>query len=310
MSGEIPPVHGGMRPARPDASHRPLGEAAAPAHHPAPAAVDTGPTDPRAQRALLADLVRDALEAGRPTQALTLLSLLRRAAPNGLDTLFLHGQALYQLERFLEGAMVASQGLNDHPRSAALLYLVANCEARLGNAPAAERALRAALVLRRDDPTLLCRLADLVLREGRWEESERLLYLALDAMPAHPVVVAAMRGRDHPGAAWASPRPGDLYGSAAVGSLLLAEDQRTEGDRPYGAGAALREWVAAALRRTGDRPPTALGTARLVAFGVGLALLLAGRVGTGLAAIAASLGAGALLGTIRRLVGTPGRSGP
>jgi tetratricopeptide (TPR) repeat protein len=132
----------------------------------------------RADRTVVQDLVRDALESRRPTQALALLSLFRARGPADAEASCCQALALQAQGRLREAAMVAAQGLECAPRSAALLYLVAGCEGRLGNAAGAARALRAALELLPDEPILRCRRADHLLREGRRSEAGREYELA------------------------------------------------------------------------------------------------------------------------------------
>ena len=127
----------------------------------------------RADRTVVHALVRDALEAHRPTQALALLSLFRARGPADAEASCCQALALQAQGRLREAAMVAAQGLECAPRSAALLYLVAVCESRLGNAPNTGRALRVALELLPDEPILRCRHADHLLREGRRTEAGR-----------------------------------------------------------------------------------------------------------------------------------------
>lgn len=185
-----------------------------------------------APREVLLAVVRDALESGKPDAALGLLDELWSADVTREDCWYLRGQALYELERFAEAGEVAGQGLARAPRSAALLFLLSNCELELSNLPGAERAIAGALALLPEHPVLLSRYAELLARAGRLDEAGDLLERAAAAAPGHPLVAHAQVA---PSAA-RSPRSDDVasvigagpdpYGRAALGLSLLTPAAR------------------------------------------------------------------------------------
>jgi hypothetical protein len=69
-----------------------------------------------------------------------------------------------------------------------LLYLLCNCEARLGHFGAAEDAIVRALTLLPDHPLLLCRYAHLLAQAGRLDEAQGLLRLAEAVAPGYAMV--------------------------------------------------------------------------------------------------------------------------
>jgi tetratricopeptide (TPR) repeat protein len=235
-----------------------------------------------AQREVLLQLIREALESGHPTSALELLDQLWTSDLSREDCWYLRGQALYELKRFEDAGDVAGQGLARVPRSVVLYYLLSNCELQLHNLAGAERAILGALALLPEHPLLLCRYAHLLAREGRLDEAERVLGHAVAAAPDHPLVEQE-RAALHAGSLIPHQSSGtadarliessiDPYGRSAMGLALLACAPATS--IPPLAPASRSRWM---------------GLARVLLGGVAVILAAVGLKFPAVAALAAAV---------------------
>jgi tetratricopeptide (TPR) repeat protein len=119
------------------------------------------------------ELARHYSEIGQPRR--TLEALDGTEAFESAEGWVLRGDALYQLDRYEEGADAARRGLELEPDDAILLDVLALNLIELGDLAGAERALLSALELSPDHPTLLCHYALACAREGQTAKATELV---------------------------------------------------------------------------------------------------------------------------------------
>ncbi len=189
-------------------------------------------------------IARHYLAVGQPARALAALDGLAGDALNDTLVSALRGQALYELDRYDEAAAIARAGLAHTPESIALLYLLCNCEAQLGDLAAAERAILSALRLDPEDPDLLCRYAHLVAMAGQLAKAERLVDEAARLDPDAPAVARAR-------VALAYVRADDRAVDRQSRQLLMADPDDDYGHRMLGVAMANTGQMAPAARHLG-----------------------------------------------------------
>ncbi|MDX2193397.1 MAG: hypothetical protein NW201_08575 [Gemmatimonadales bacterium] len=213
-------------------------------------------------RSLIMDVIREALTMGQPGEALELLDGIWQKAVTREDAWFMRGQALYELQRFLEAGEITQQGIEKHPNSGALYYLLCNCETQLNHLDAAERAILQALRILPENALVRARYAHLLVRMDRVAEAAEQLKLAEAIAPGHPVLA---QERKFLAAVTSGPfgqqnkvgallhEATDPYARSALGLSLLPGDERlasalpagTPGESAAGAGRGIVEMVAA-----------------------------------------------------------------
>jgi tetratricopeptide (TPR) repeat protein len=129
------------------------------------------------------EAARRYIEIGRPERALESLAALDSDLAAGAEVRRLRGYALLALDDCEGAADAARDGLDEAPGSVDLLYLLSLAEERRGDVAAAEAAILAALENDADDPQLLCQYADVLMRAGLLEKSERVLEVAARSDP-------------------------------------------------------------------------------------------------------------------------------
>ena len=119
------------------------------------------------------ELARHYSEIGQPRRVLEALDGTEAfESPEGWA---LRGEALYQLDRYTEGAEAARRGLELEPDEMVLLDVLALNLIELGDLPGAERALLSALELRPDHPALLCHYALACAAAGQADKALQLV---------------------------------------------------------------------------------------------------------------------------------------
>jgi tetratricopeptide (TPR) repeat protein len=137
------------------------------------------------------EAARRYIQIGRPERALESLATLDSELATDPEARRLRGYALLALDDFDGAADAARDGLDDAPGSVELLYLLSLAEERRGDVAAAEAAILAALEDDADDPQLLCQYADVLMRAGLLEKSERVLDAAARSDPDSVEVLEA-----------------------------------------------------------------------------------------------------------------------
>lgn len=132
------------------------------------------------------------------------------------DVWALRAEALYQLDRYDDGAQAARDGLVRDPEDLTLLDVLAMCESERGNLAQAERALLAALELWPEHPTLLCHYGLLC---AKGDQPEKAYRLVAEAARIAPEAVEVLRTR-----AQISYLSGDRKRTERDVSALLAAD--------------------------------------------------------------------------------------
>lgn len=291
-AGPTPPGRGPLTPPRAVSAGERLSLAANLAHQQQAA---TRASDAAASKSLLTDVVREALAMGHPQQALELLDRIWSRDVTREDAWFLRGQALYELQRYLEAGQVTQQGIQRNPRSAALYYLLCNCETQLNHLEAAEVAIRSALGLLPENGLLRARYAHLLVRLGRLDEAREQLDLADVYAPGHPIV-----GQERKFLAAVTSGPSaaeekvsallheatDPYARAPLGLSLLPVDERL---LPPGEGEGEAEQGVA-------RPAAGHGATRVVRAGRAGGWMIA--MGAALVTAAVAWGAGVGVGGV------------
>lgn len=127
------------------------------------------------------DLARHYSDIGQHQRVLdTLAGTETFESPEGWA---LRGEALYQLDRYAEGADVARRGLELDPEDPGLLDVLAINLMELGDLAGAEQALLSALDLWPDNPALLCHYALACARHGQKQKAEQLVERAAQFEP-------------------------------------------------------------------------------------------------------------------------------
>jgi tetratricopeptide (TPR) repeat protein len=129
------------------------------------------------------DLARHFLAIGNPKRALAELEQSGSAAVEEDEFWLIRAEALFELERWDEGAEAARRGLAQNPDDVILLDVLAICDLELGRAHEADETIRAAPELAPDHPTLLAHRALILARSKRSSEAERVLAEALRVNP-------------------------------------------------------------------------------------------------------------------------------
>lgn len=128
------------------------------------------------------------IEVDRPQQALDALARLPAALADDPRAFGLRADALLALERWAEAADAARRGLAAGGPDPRLLGSLGNALDALGDYPAAERTYLDALALDPSNPVLLCWYALLCILVEQRDKASRLLALAVDEAPDHPIV--------------------------------------------------------------------------------------------------------------------------
>lgn len=123
------------------------------------------------------------LDVGRPAEAYRVV--LELGEPPSERGRLVLAESLRQLDRYAEAAEAARRGLEEEPFSVWLLDSLCLSEQELGDLAAAERAVRSALELQPDSPTLLCRYGHLLVRAGRLAEARSVADEAERLAPDH-----------------------------------------------------------------------------------------------------------------------------
>jgi Flp pilus assembly protein TadD len=173
-------------------------------------------------------LARRFLELRRPDRALDALG-------ESLDeeSWALRAEAFLQLGRWHDAAESARRGLADEPTDITLLDLLALAEAKRGDLPAAERAIRNALELLPDHPLLLVHYGHFLLQGGEVDSAAAVLREAARIAPDDPSVAGLAVAY-----AYVSGRDRDL--EAASRNLLRVDPQNEFGHRLLGVSLARR----------------------------------------------------------------------
>ena len=135
------------------------------------------------------DLARHYSAIGQPVRVLDTLEGI--GAPDEPEVWTLRAEALYQLDRYDEGADAARRGLELDADDLGLLDVLALNLIELGDLAGAEQALLAALELWPDHETLLCHYALACARHGQREKAERLVARAARFEPESVDVLRA-----------------------------------------------------------------------------------------------------------------------
>ena len=160
------------------------------------------------------ELARHYSAIGQPVRVLDTLEGV--GAPDEPEVWALRAEALYQLDRYREGADTARRGLELEADDVGLLDLLALNLMELGDLAGAEQALLAALELWPDHETLLCHYALACARHGQRDKAERLV---ARAARLEPESLDVLRAR-----AQVSYLNGDLRATRRHVDELLASD--------------------------------------------------------------------------------------
>lgn len=199
-------------------------------------------------------LARRYLEIEQPTRALEALDRSSNVPMQNPDYWYLRGRALYELKRYPEAVDMLQRGLGQEPDYTPLLYMMCNCQDKLGNLAEAERAILAALRLVPEEPRFLCRYAYLVAKAGQLDKANRLVNEAARISPYDPVVLQTRT--------WLSYLKGNDKQAGVYSREMLEEDpDNPVGHYMYGVsqlntgsvGNAARHLGAAARYDPGDR---------------------------------------------------------
>jgi tetratricopeptide (TPR) repeat protein len=158
-------------------------------------------------------LARHYAAIGQPQRVLEALERLESA--HDAEALALRGEALYQVDRYEEGADAARRGLELEPEHPVLLDVLALNLIELDELGAAEQALLAALGLWPDDTTLICHYALACARGGQFDKARRLVERAAQLGPED---VDVLRVR-----AQVAQLSGDRKASKYIDELLAVE---------------------------------------------------------------------------------------
>ena len=129
------------------------------------------------------------LQIGQPERT---LAQLERVGSDDLEdpaVWELRGWALVGLDRDVDAASVASDGLSRWPENVELLRVLTAARAATGELAEAEDAILRALRLEPDDPVCLCQYAEALMRGGQLGKAEQVLDLAARADPDEIVVL-------------------------------------------------------------------------------------------------------------------------
>lgn len=158
-------------------------------------------------------LARHYAAIGQPKRVLDALE--RVEAIDDPEVWALRGEALYQVDRYEEGAEAARRGLELEPDEPVLLDVLALNLIELGDLGGAEQALLGALDRWPEDATLLCHYAFACARGGQFEKAARLVERAAELEPED---VDVLRTR-----AQIAQLAGDRREREYIGELLAAE---------------------------------------------------------------------------------------
>lgn len=161
-------------------------------------------------------LARRYLDIEQPARALEVLNGLTNVPMQDPDYWYLRGRALYELKRYPEAADMLQRGLGQEPDYTPLLYMMCNCQDKLGNLAEAERAILTALRLVPDEPSFLCRYAYLVAKAGQLDKADRLVDEAARLSPYDTTVLQTR--------AWLSYLRGDDRQAEVYSREMLRED--------------------------------------------------------------------------------------
>src|SRR5690349_17539662 len=135
----------------------------------------SGPADPAGMAARNGDhrldLARHFLEIGNPRRALAELEQSGTAVVEDEEFWLIRAGALFELERWDDGAEAGRGGLAQIPGDVTLRDILAICELELGHEQEADKTIRAALELAPDHPTLLAHRALILARSKRLSEA-------------------------------------------------------------------------------------------------------------------------------------------
>lgn len=135
-------------------------------------------TDPETRALTLA---HHYAQIGQPQRVLTTLEQIESLET--IDAWVLRSAALYDLERYREGAEAARRGLALEPEHVGLLDVLGINLIEAGDLEGAERALLAALDAWPDDPDLLCHYALACARAGQDRKAVKLVERAAELEP-------------------------------------------------------------------------------------------------------------------------------
>ncbi|WHT16094.1 tetratricopeptide repeat protein [Crossiella sp. CA-258035] len=147
-------------------------------------------------------LVRHWMSVRQPERALDALAQLPGEDAVGYPATVFRASALWMLDRNEEAARVAADGISRFGPDLPLLQVLGNTRHELGQWPAAEEALLAALHQDPEQPQLLCDYARLCLSAGQVDKAERLVARAahhdphLEAAGQVRAMIALARGQD------------------------------------------------------------------------------------------------------------------
>jgi tetratricopeptide (TPR) repeat protein len=183
------------------------------------------------------------LDIGRPADAQRVIAEL--GSPPNERAWLVFAESLRQLDRPEEAAEAAQRGLAESPYSPGLLDALCLAEQDRGDVAAGERAIRSALELAPDDPWLLARYGELLIRAGKPDHAWRVLGAAERLAPTAPEV-ARLR------IAWAYVSQGHAAAAGAGAALLALEPEDTVAHRSLAVGALGRGDMSAARRHMAE----------------------------------------------------------
>ncbi len=158
-------------------------------------------------------LARHYAAIGQPARVLEALE--RVESIDEPEVWALRGEALYQVDRYEDGAEAARRGLEREPGDPVLLDVLALNLIELGDLGDAERALLGALDHWPEDVTLLCHYAFACARGGQFEKAARLVERAASLEPEN---VDVLRSR-----AQVAQLAGDRRARQYIDELLAVE---------------------------------------------------------------------------------------